>query len=52
MELSEKEQVYTGYLGRSLDVILEMRRCPVSKMTLCITSDPEMEKCIKMKVTI
>ncbi|XP_060828593.1 transferrin 2 [Bombus pascuorum] len=52
MELSEKEQVYTGYLGRFLDVILEMRRCPVSKMTLCITSDPEMEKCIKMKIAL
>lgn len=42
--------MYTGYLGKSLDPILEMRRCSVNKMTLCITSDPEMEKCIKMKV--
>ncbi|KAK9296260.1 hypothetical protein QLX08_009683 [Tetragonisca angustula] len=51
-QLHEKDQIYTGYLGRSLDLILEMRRCPVSKMTLCITSDPEMEKCVKMKIAL
>lgn len=29
---------------------MHIRQCPVNKMTLCITSDPELEKCIKMKV--
>ncbi|XP_003695327.1 melanotransferrin [Apis florea] len=52
VSLPEKDQMYTGYLGKSLDPILEMRRCSVNKMTLCITSDPEMEKCIKMKIAL
>ncbi|KAI4498584.1 hypothetical protein M0802_006290 [Mischocyttarus mexicanus] len=50
--LSEKDQTYTGYLGRSLDFILGVRQCPVSRMTLCVTSDPEMEKCVKMKIAL
>ncbi|XP_043490312.1 melanotransferrin [Polistes fuscatus] len=50
--LSEKDQTYTGYLGRSLDSILGVRQCPVNRMTLCVTSDPEMEKCIKMKIAL
>jgi len=33
-----------------MDVVLGVRYCPVSKMTLCVTSEPEMDKCIKMKV--
>ncbi|CAK9800379.1 MELTF [Anthophora quadrimaculata] len=52
VQLPEKDQMYTGYLGRSLDQILGVRRCPVNRMTLCITSDPEMEKCIKMKIAL
>lgn len=32
-----------------MDVV---RYCPIAKMTLCVTSDPEMDKCIKMKVTL
>jgi len=35
-----------------MDVILGVRYCPVSKMTLCVTSEPEMDKCVKMKVNI
>ncbi|XP_033335223.2 transferrin 2 [Megalopta genalis] len=52
VQLPEKDQTYSGYLGRSLDPILEVRRCPVNKMTLCVTSDPEMEKCVKMKIAL
>lgn len=52
VQLLEKDQIYTGYLGRSLDPIMEIRRCPVNRMTLCVTSDPEMEKCIKMKIAL
>ncbi|KOC70364.1 Serotransferrin [Habropoda laboriosa] len=52
VQLPEKDQMYTGYLGRSLDQILGVRRCPVNRMTLCITSDPEMEKCIRMKIAL
>lgn len=35
-----------------MDIVLGVRYCPVSKMTLCVTSEPEMDKCIKMKVNI
>lgn len=52
MQLSEKDQTYTGYLGRALDHVLGVRHCPVNRMTLCVTSDPEMEKCVKMKVFV
>ncbi|CAL7939253.1 unnamed protein product [Xylocopa violacea] len=51
-QLPEKDQMYTGYLGKSIDLILEIRRCPVNRMTLCVTSDPEMEKCVKMKIAL
>ncbi|KAJ4431498.1 hypothetical protein ANN_20096, partial [Periplaneta americana] len=50
--LNEHQQTYTGYLGPSLDVILSVRHCPVNKMTLCVTSDPELEKCIKMRTAL
>lgn len=33
-----------------MDIVLGVRYCPATRMTLCVTSDPEMEKCIKMKV--
>ncbi|KAF7405689.1 hypothetical protein HZH68_005058 [Vespula germanica] len=52
VSLLEKDQTYTGYLGRSLDSILGVRQCPVNRMTMCVTSDPEMEKCIKMKIAL
>jgi hypothetical protein len=48
--LSEAQQTYTGYLGNSLNTILGVRHCPVNKMTLCVTSDAELEKCVKMRV--
>lgn len=52
VQLPEKDQTYGGYLGRSLNAILEVRRCTVNRMTLCVTSDPEMEKCVKMKIAL
>lgn len=27
-----------------------IRSCPVNRMTLCVTSDVELDKCVKMKV--
>uniref|UniRef100_A0A8D8LTG3 Serotransferrin n=1 Tax=Cacopsylla melanoneura TaxID=428564 RepID=A0A8D8LTG3_9HEMI len=50
--LEESKQTYSGYLGASLDQILNVRQCPVDRMTLCVTSDPEMEKCIKMRTAL
>ncbi|XP_072759417.1 transferrin 2 [Anoplolepis gracilipes] len=52
VQLPEKDQTYTGYLGRSIDHILGVRHCPVNRMTLCVTSEPEMEKCVKMKIAL
>lgn len=52
MSLTENQQTYSGYLGSSLDTILGVRKCPVNRMTLCVTSEMEHEKCIKMRVCI
>lgn len=49
--LEDTQQTYTSYLGESLNSIMYVRQCTVHKMSLCVTSDPEMEKCIKMKVS-
>lgn len=49
--LDEVQQNYNVYLGPFLNPILYIRQCPVNKMKLCITSDPEWEKCIKMMVS-
>lgn len=48
--IKEDDQSFAGYLGSSLQQILEVRHCPVGRMTLCVTSDAEMDKCIKMRV--
>lgn len=50
--LSETEQVYTNYLKDTLQLILGIRDCPVNQMRLCVTSNPEMQKCIKMKTAL
>ena len=52
MSLPERNQTYSAYLGKTLDSVLAVRHCPVDRMTLCVTSDPEMEKCVKMKVNM
>uniref|UniRef100_A0A1B6GPN2 Transferrin-like domain-containing protein n=1 Tax=Cuerna arida TaxID=1464854 RepID=A0A1B6GPN2_9HEMI len=50
--LEESTQTYSGYLGHNLDIILGIRQCPVNSMTLCVTSDAEQEKCIKMRTAL
>lgn len=49
--IKEDDQSFSGYLGNALQQILEVRQCPVNRMTLCVTSDAEMDKCIKMRVS-
>lgn len=49
--IKETDQSFAGYLGQSLAQIFEVRQCPVNRMTLCVTSDPEHEKCVKMRVS-
>lgn len=48
--IKEDDQSFAGYLGGALQQIYEVRQCPVGRMTLCVTSDAEMDKCIKMRV--
>ncbi|GBP40151.1 Lactotransferrin [Eumeta japonica] len=41
------------YVGdRAEKAVLGIRDCPVRRATICVTSDPEMEKCIKMRVAL
>ncbi|XP_032675278.1 melanotransferrin isoform X1 [Odontomachus brunneus] len=53
MQLSETDQRYESYLGQSsLNQILAIRYCPINRMTMCVTSAPEMEKCAKMQTAL
>lgn len=45
-------QTFKEYLGSAMDIILEISQCPVKSVTLCVTSDPEMEKCHKMRIAL
>jgi melanoma-associated antigen p97 len=49
--IKEENQNFAFYLGDALEIILDVRHCPVGRMTLCVTSDPEMDKCVKMRVS-
>ncbi|XP_066246243.1 transferrin 2 [Euwallacea similis] len=48
----EQLQTYEAFLGESHQNIMEVRRCPVNKMTLCVTSDEEKNKCVKMRTAL
>nr|CAD7458026.1 unnamed protein product [Timema tahoe] len=50
--LEENRQTYSGHLGGSINMILGVRECPVNRMTLCVTSDQELEKCVKMRIAL
>ncbi|XP_015127075.1 melanotransferrin [Diachasma alloeum] len=50
--LVEKDQKYSEYLGRAQNAILGVRECTVNRMTLCVTSEPELEKCFKMMIAL
>ncbi|XP_043269095.1 melanotransferrin isoform X2 [Venturia canescens] len=52
LKIKQPDQTYEKFLGRALDTIMAVRRCPVPSVTLCVTSDPEMEKCKKMKIAM
>lgn len=51
LAIREEDQSFTGYLGQAISPIIDIRQCPVNRMTLCVTSEPEWEKCIKMRVS-
>lgn len=51
-KIDEPQQTFKAYLGEHEHIIYDIRQCPVKKMTLCVTSDAEFEKCIKMKTAL
>ncbi|KAF5292435.1 hypothetical protein FQA39_LY13982 [Lamprigera yunnana] len=50
--LSDSQQIYSEFLGDAHEIIMGIRQCPVDHMTLCVTSDPELEKCVKMRTAL
>jgi len=50
--LDEGRQTFSSYLGDNRETILSVRKCPVGTMTLCVTSEPEFEKCHKMRIAL
>ncbi|XP_011195996.1 melanotransferrin [Zeugodacus cucurbitae] len=50
--IPEDDQSFSKYLQSTTTYIYGIRDCPVPSMTLCVTSDPELEKCIKMKIAL
>ena len=50
-ELEENQQTFKSFLGEHEKIIYDIRQCPVNRMTLCVTSDAEYEKCVKMRVS-
>lgn len=51
LAIPELDQSFGGYLGQAINPINDIRQCPVGRMTLCVTSDAEYEKCAKMRVS-
>jgi hypothetical protein len=49
--IEESEQTFKSFLGEHERIIYDIRQCPVKRMTLCVTSDAEYEKCVKMRVS-
>ncbi|KAH0552126.1 melanotransferrin [Cotesia glomerata] len=53
ISLPDNEQTYSSYLGqKSEDAILGVRSCTVERMVLCVTSQQEFDKCVKMKIAL
>lgn len=53
VDLSASQQNFQKYLvGNIMNHIQTIRSCPVSKMKLCVTSQAEFSKCLKMRVSI
>lgn len=49
--VAESQQTYSNFLATSMETVMGVRECPVAKMTLCVTSDEEKNKCVKMRVS-
>ncbi|XP_049863001.1 melanotransferrin [Schistocerca gregaria] len=52
-DIKESSQTYKGYLSDlSMNMILGVRKCPVAQMRLCVTSEAELDKCVKMRIAL
>ncbi|XP_047480252.1 melanotransferrin-like [Penaeus chinensis] len=53
VDLSTSQQNFQKYLvGNIMNHIQTIRSCPVNKMTLCVTSQAEFSKCLKMRTAL
>lgn len=50
--IEETEQTFKSFLGEHEKIIYDIRQCPVNRISLCVTSDAEYEKCVKMRVIL
>ncbi|KAI8423112.1 hypothetical protein MSG28_014195 [Choristoneura fumiferana] len=52
-EQAAKHILSNQYVGDQAEkAVMGIRNCPVKRMILCVTSEPEMDKCIKMRVAL
>ncbi|CAK1594537.1 unnamed protein product [Parnassius mnemosyne] len=52
-EQSAKHILNNKYVGDQAEkAVLGVRDCPIKRAILCVTSDPEMDKCVKMRVAL
>lgn len=51
-EQAAKHILNNKFVGDQAEkAVLSIRDCPVKRAVLCVTSDPEMDKCVKMRVS-
>uniref|UniRef100_A0A1B0AR72 Transferrin-like domain-containing protein n=1 Tax=Glossina palpalis gambiensis TaxID=67801 RepID=A0A1B0AR72_9MUSC len=50
--IHEDDQSFSSYLHNSMEYIYGLRECPIPSMTLCVTSDAEFDKCVKMRIAL
>ncbi|XP_013138016.1 PREDICTED: melanotransferrin [Papilio polytes] len=51
-EQASKHILNNKYVGEQAEkAVLGVRDCPLKRAVLCVTSDPEMDKCVKMRVS-
>ncbi|KOB75135.1 Lactotransferrin, partial [Operophtera brumata] len=51
-QVYQDESKYNELVGDQAErAVLGLRDCPVKRAVLCVTSDPEMDKCTKMRVS-
>ncbi|XP_045539893.1 melanotransferrin [Papilio machaon] len=52
-EQASKHILNNKYVGDQAEkAVLGVRACPLKRAILCVTSDPEMDKCIKMRIAL